>query len=395
MSDTTVEPRFAGLYLHMPFCKSKCAYCDFVSYPGLESSWKMYIDCICQELELRMSSWPQVTFDTLYVGGGTPTVIPVSWLAELITRVLACVAHTEATEVTVEANPGTVTASDLSELHRAGVNRLSIGIQSWQSEELTVLGRTHSPEQALYAIQAARATGFTNINLDLMYGLPGQTMDSWRKSLQRTLMLEPEHLALYALTLDTATPLAQRVASGAVALPDDDTYADMYELAIELCDHAGYAHYELSNWALQSDGGTSSSAQPHYASRHNLHYWHNERYLGLGAAAFSYDGVRRWGNTPQVSEYIDTINAGRLPESESETLPIKAAMGETIMLNLRLIKGLIWDVFTQRFQADARDLYRDEIAALVDQGLLVVDDMGMRLSQRALFIANRVLSEFV
>lgn len=395
MSGTTVESPSAGLYLHIPFCRSKCAYCDFVSYPGMESSWKTYIDRIYQELELRLASWQQVTFDTLYVGGGTPTVVPVLWLAELITRLLARVAHTDLLEVTVEANPGTVTTSDLSEFHQAGVNRLSIGIQSWQPKELQVLGRAHSPEQALYAVQAARAAGFTNLNLDLMYGLPGQTLVSWRKSLERTLALEPEHLALYALTLDPATPLAKHVESGMVALPDDDTYADMYELAIKLCDQAGYSHYELSNWSLQSPKETHSSIQLNYASRHNLHYWRNERYLGLGTAAFSYDSVRRWGNTPHVPEYINSINAGRLPEAESESLPIKAAMGETIMLSLRLVKGLIWDDFTQRFQADAHDLYRQEIAFLVDQGLLVVDDAGMRLSQRAYFIANRVLSEFV
>jgi oxygen-independent coproporphyrinogen-3 oxidase len=395
MLDLDAAHRPAGLYLHVPFCRTKCAYCDFVSYPGLESSWESYIDGICQELELRLPAWEQVEFDTLYVGGGTPTVLPVIWLAGLVNRVLASVSHRDKIEVTVEANPGTITGPDLAELLQAGVNRLSIGIQSWQVEELTALGRIHSPEQALQAFQAARSAGFTNINLDLMYGLPGQTLKSWRKSLMTTLELQPEHLALYALTLDPVTPLAQRVKSGLVVLPEDDEYANMYELAARMCGQAGYCHYELSNWALLSDEEGSSSNPPHNASRHNMHYWHNERYLGLGAAAFSYDGARRWGNTPQVSDYIHGVKAGQLPETETETLPVKAAMGETIMLNLRLIQGLVWDDFTQRFQVDAREVYRGEIASLSAQGLLVVDDVGMRLSQRALFIANRALCEFV
>ena len=395
MLDLNAAHRPAGLYLHIPFCRTKCAYCDFVSYPGLESSWQPYITGIYQELEMRLPAWEQIEFDTLYVGGGTPTVLPVLWLAGMVKRLLARVSHPDTVEVTVEANPDTITRSDLAELYQAGVNRLSIGIQSWQAEELAVMGRIHSPETALQAFQAARAAGFTNINLDLMYGLPGQTLESWRKSLLTTLELQPEHLALYALTLDPVTPLAQRVKGGTVTLPEDDKYADMYELAARMCDQAGYCQYELSNWALQSGVGASSSGQPHYASRHNLHYWRNERYLGLGVAAYSYDGTRRWGNTPQVSEYINSVNAGRLPEAESETLPDKAVMGETIMLNLRLIKGLVWQDFMQRFQVDARDVYRDEIASLHEQALLVVDDVGMRLSQRALFIANRVLSEFV
>lgn len=395
MPDIALAQRPAGLYLHIPFCKIKCAYCDFVSYPGLESSWQPYITGIYQELEMRLPAWGQVEFDTLYVGGGTPTVLPVLWLTGLVKRLLARVSHPDTIEVTVEANPGTITGRDLAELRQAGVNRLSIGIQSWQPEELTVLGRIHSPEQSLQAFQAARTAGFTNINLDLMYGLPGQTLESWRDSLLTTLGLQPEHLALYALTLDPVTPLAQRVKSGLAALPEDDEYADMYELATRMSDQAGYCHYELSNWALQSGRGASSADQSYCASRHNMHYWHNERYLGLGAAAFSYDGTRRWGNIPQVSDYIHSVNAGRLPEAESETLQVRAAMGETIMLSLRLIQGLVWNDFTQRFQVDAREVYRDEIAALNAQDLLVVDDVGMRLSQRALFIANRVLSEFV
>jgi oxygen-independent coproporphyrinogen-3 oxidase len=395
MPDSSLSQCSAGLYVHIPFCSSKCAYCDFISYTGLEARWQPYIQGVCRELELRLPVWEKAIFDTLYIGGGTPTVLPAECLAGLIRHLLAHIKHTGGMEVTVEANPGTVTESYLAELRQAGANRLSIGVQSWQPDELAVLGRTHSREQALQAFQAARAADFTNINLDLMYGLPGQTLASWRNTLLTTLELRPEHLALYALTLDPATPMAQRVKAGTLMLPDDDSYADMYELAITICHQSGYQHYELSNWALPSDTELSNQELPLFASRHNVHYWRNERYLGLGAAAYSYDGVRRWGNTPQISEYLLNLDTELLAEAESESLSLKSAMGETAMLNLRMLRGLVWDEFHQRFLVDARDIYQNEIATLHDQGLLEVDDVGMRLSQRALFIANRVLSEFV
>jgi oxygen-independent coproporphyrinogen III oxidase len=395
MAESLLGEQPAGLYLHIPFCLHKCAYCDFISYVGLESSWQPYLGGIYRELELRLPSWEHIKFDTLYIGGGTPTILPVLWLSGMVKSVLARVSHTNTIEVTVEANPGTITAEYLGELLTAGVNRLSIGVQSLQPAELGVLERVHSPEQAVHAFRAARTAGFSNINLDLMYGLPGQTLDLWCKSMERVLDLRPEHLALYALTLDTQTPMAQNIERGAFALPVDELFADMYDLAVGLCQEDGYEHYEISNWALQSGAERGSVTSPRFASQHNLHYWRNERYLGLGAGAFSYDGARRWGNIPQVGSYLQSVNAGAPPEVESETLTNRDALGETIMLNLRLIDGLRWDDLSRRFQVDARTVYHKQIAALCAQGLLEVDDMGMRLSRRALFIANQVFSEFV
>ncbi len=389
------NPQAAGLYIHIPFCSSKCWYCDFTSYVGREDACEPYLGALRRELLLRLPAWSQVIFDSLYVGGGTPTVIPANLLADFIGQTLALISKTHDIEVTVEANPGTLDEAVISRLLEAGVNRLSIGVQSWHTEELARLGRRHSPRAASAAITAARSAGCTNISLDLMLGLPAQTTSTWDETLQRSLALQPEHLSVYTLTLEPGTPLAREAQTTALDLPDGERCAELYEMARNRLAQAGYGHYELSNWARRRQGESADARYPGFASRHNLHYWHNERYLGLGVSAFSFDGFTRWGNTRLLDEYLDALGQNRLPVSEQESLSGREALGETIMLGLRLLDGVYWDELVARYGIDARAQYAHQIAELSAEGLLEADALGMRLTPRALYVANRVLSEFV
>ncbi|MCE5258159.1 MAG: radical SAM family heme chaperone HemW [Chloroflexi bacterium] len=385
----------AGLYIHIPFCDSKCWYCDFTSFVGREGVFEPYLGALRRELLLRLPAWSQVTFDSLYVGGGTPTVIPASLLADFIGQTLALIPKTHDIEVTVEANPSTLDEAAVRKLLDAGVNRLSIGVQSWHSEELARLGRRHSPQAASVAIAAAHSAGCTNISLDLMLGLPAQTTSTWDETLQRSLALQPEHLSVYTLTLEPDTPLAHEAQTTTLDLPDDERCAELYAMARNSLAQAGYGHYELSNWARRRQDESADARYPGFAARHNLHYWHNERYLGLGVAAFSFDGLTRWGNTCLLDEYLAVLSQNRLPVSEQESLSGREALGETIMLGLRLLDGVYWDELTDRYAIDARALYARQIAGLSAEGLLEADALGMRLMPRALYVANRVLSEFV
>ncbi|NLG28404.1 MAG: radical SAM family heme chaperone HemW [Chloroflexi bacterium] len=390
----------AGLYVHVPFCVRKCAYCDFVSYPGREALHARYVAAVLAELAQRLPVWtgtratPVGCLDTLFVGGGTPTSLPT---AELCRLIAALRPHLSAdAEVTVEANPGTVDAVSLDALAQAGVNRLSLGVQSLDDGLLRLLGRVHSAAEAVAACRAARAAGFENISLDLMYGLPLQSLAQWRATLEAALALQPEHLSLYALSLEEGTPLATRVTSGACPAPDDALAADMYELASALLDRAGYAHYEISNWARRSPGdGRDQEALPLLACRHNLGYWRNEPYLGLGVAAHSYIGRERTANTTDLDDYLARIADGLPATVSREATTRDLELAETMMLGLRLMVGVTWEAFATRFGADLRALYGREIERLCDEGLLEADARGIRLTQRGYLLGNRVFGEFL
>jgi len=298
-------------------------------------------------------------------------------------------------ECTVEANPGTVSRDGLHALRQAGVNRLSLGVQSLHDEELALLGRVHTAREALAAYDLAREAGFANINLDLILGLPGQSLSRWRETLFQALALRPEHLSLYALTVEEGTPLAARIAAGLLPAPDDDLAAQMVELAEALLEQEGYRHYEISNWARGEAASAAETAIPALACRHNLKYWRNEPYLGLGAAAHSYDGRRRWANTPVVETYIHHTLAGQDGVVQSEVLSAAQRLDETMMLGLRLVSGIAWEDLARRFGQDPRDVYRRQIADLVETGLLAVDAWGLRLTARGRLLGNRVFAAFL
>jgi len=402
--DEPAEP--AGIYVHIPFCRAKCAYCDFASFAGLEAYQAPYLAALLCEIEGAAPGWVTVGFDTLFVGGGTPTVMPADGLVRLLLACRQCLVLAAAAEVSIEANPGTVSPADLSTLRRAGYNRLSLGVQSLLQEELALLGRVHDVAEALDAYHWARQAGFANVNLDLIYGLPRQSVAKWRESLLRALELTPEHLSLYALSVEEGTPLQARIARGELPAPDDDAAADMYELAEELLERAGYVHYEISNWARRdADAPARSGArQPHagrasdfpaLACRHNLKYWRNLPYLGLGSAAYSYDGRRRWGNVASPQDYIARVGAGRDPVAEEECLNRDQHMDETMMLGLRLVEGVRHADFFRRFGVRLGDVYDAEIAGLVHDGLLEADGRGVRLTPRGRLLGNRAFAAFL
>ena len=375
------------LYLHVPFCRAKCRYCDFVSYPGQEHLFAPYVRALCQEMALVSGGddIPEVAAGpaTVYIGGGTPTVLPLAGLESLVRACGEAVNWVEA-EVTIEANPGTVSQEHLLGLRSLGVNRLSLGVQSFSPGSLHLLGRIHSVAEADQALAWARQAGFDQVNLDLIFGLPSQSMAGWQRDLEEAIARTPEHLSLYALTLETGTPLAAAVECAEVPLPDEDLAAEMYLWAEERLAAAGYVHYEISNWA-----------RPGCWSRHNIAYWRNENYVGVGVAAHSHRGRRRWANTRDVGVYLAALEEGRHPVAEEEEVDEPTARGEAMMLGLRLLAGVPHAVFTARYGAELGSIYGPILEELVLQGLLEVDEAGVRLTQRGRLLGNQVFARFL
>lgn len=382
-----------GLYVHIPFCQRKCLYCDFVSYPlterGRQEQIEAYVRALLQEMVMRRrwleeQSPSPAPFYSVYIGGGTPTVLGTCQLTKILQGLKENFCIIPGAEVTLEANPGTVTGSDLAILRALGVNRLSIGVQSLDDIFLQRLGRIHTARDAEQTFAAARAAGFANINLDLMFGLPGETFSQWQKTLAAAVAWGPEHLACYNLTIEPATPFGRLQTRGKLQLPPEDTQVQMMKWTKQYLTGKGYIHYEISNYA-----------QPGYSSRHNRIYWYNEPYLGLGVAAFSYWQGRRWGNTADITTYCKTIAAGSLPEAESETLDGRGQAGETVILALRMQQGLSLARFRARFGISVWDLFEEEIEHLLAEGMLELSHGTIRLTERAIPVANQVLSHFV
>lgn len=373
------------LYLHVPFCRAKCRYCDFVSYPGMEELFSPYVQALCREISLAapVPAREGRTNPTLYIGGGTPTVLPPAGLEALL-RACAGVLDLAGAEITVEANPGTLSPEHLRLLCSWGVKRLSLGAQSFSPAALRLLGRIHSAAEIDQSLAWARRAGPLQVNLDLIFGLPDQTLAAWRRDLEEALAREPEHLSLYALSLEEGTPLASVVLSGDLPPPDEDTAAEMYRWAEERLAGAGYEHYEISNWA-----------RPGCWSRHNIAYWRDEDYVGCGAAAHSHAGRRRWANTGDVTAYIASLEAGRLPVADEEEVDRPTAMGETMMLGLRLLAGVPRAVFAARYGMELEAVYGPILEELVSQGLLEVDTAGARLTQRGRLLGNQVFARFL
>lgn len=375
-----------GLYVHIPFCRSKCGYCAFTSYPCLPAPPADYLAACAQEAaQLAASDWVQARqFATLFIGGGTPTIYAGEQLAGLIRELLARFAFVDQPEITVEANPNTVTREKLAQLRAAGVNRLSVGVQSFSDPLLTAIGRSHSQAEALAAIQAARAAGFENLNLDLIYGLPGQTLADLRESLELALDRAPEHLALYELMVEPGTPLAREVEEGRVPLPDDDAMAEMEAMAQEVLASAGYQRYEIANFA-----------RPGCECRHNLNYWHNGSYVGLGAAAVSCLSGLRLKSVADPTRYAELVGKSEPSYAEGEALGLEARFRETVIMGLRLLEGVSLAELAARFGLTPRGYYGTTVERLVERGLLILNDDSMRLSEQALPVAHQVLAELV
>lgn len=388
-----------GVYVHIPFCVLKCAYCDFNSYAGLSELHAPYVAALITELQLQAEQADLAIVDTVYVGGGTPSILPPEAIGSILTALRECYRVASDAEITLEANPGTVSRQTLHALRGHGVNRLSLGVQSLDDAELRLLGRIHSAAQAREAVSAARAAGFPNLNLDLIYGLPYQSVAGWLTTLEGALRLEPDHLSLYCLTLEKGTPLFEAVSRGSVPSPDPDLAAEMYERARDLLAKHGFVHYELSNWARGAPASGSDSGlslEPGWrACRHNLKYWTGQPYLGIGAGAHSYRNSVRWRNVPQPAAYSDVISHSGSARCEEELITLEGRLAEAMFLGLRLVAGVRWSELHARLGCDLRRKYARELADLDSQGLLTVDTESARLTPRGQLLANQVFVRFL
>jgi oxygen-independent coproporphyrinogen-3 oxidase len=380
-----------SLYLHIPFCTAKCGYCDFNSYAGHEHMIPSYTEVLVHEAKLWRSATAGRTVHTVFFGGGTPSLTPLNELRPIVDGLRDAFDLAPDAEMTVESNPGSLDDEYLRGLRDLGVNRLSIGVQSFHDDELRALDRIHSAQDAKEAFRAARAAGFDNVNLDLIYGLPEQPLERWQESAEQALALAPEHLSLYALTVEEGTPLARNVARGRTPAPDPDMQAEQYEWTQDRLAHAGYEHYEISNWA-----------RPGRRCRHNLTYWRCGEYLGLGAGAHSYlDGVR-FATAALPQQYLSLVGeswqAAESGEGDTpmrqvvsgETITPELAMSDTLVLGLRLIEGVSLASFRERFGVDTLDAYRDRLAEPFEWGLLEIEDGALRLTKRGRLLSNEV-----
>lgn len=373
-----------GLYIHVPFCQQKCHYCDFVSYRYQEHDAVAYLKALEQEMQHYGQILGPQRVSTIFIGGGTPTLLTEKLLMQMLKHVQQYFRWAPDVEVTVEANPGTVDKGKLHSLRREGVNRLSLGVQACQQPLLKLLGRIHNYQEAQQALETARQVGFTNINLDLIFALPGQKLDDWQQSLQLLTAWQPEHLSCYSLQLEEGTPLAQSVQHGKLLPCSEELELAMYNEAIGYLTSHGYQHYEISNFA-----------KPGYHSSHNLTYWRNEYYIGMGPAAHSHYDKKRWANTASLSEYVQQINLGQMPVCEQLSLTKSDTMEETMFMGLRLLKGLDIQQFEQRFGQRVTELWPTQIDKLVKNGLLELSDTHIKLTPKGLPIANIVFAEFV
>jgi oxygen-independent coproporphyrinogen-3 oxidase len=394
-----------SLYIHIPFCHKKCHYCDFNSYAGLLGWRTKYVQALMREIQIqgaaaRLPDGTRRRCRTIFFGGGTPSLLRAHEVSAILDAAHEAFAVDAGAEITLEANPGTLEYHHLGELRATGVNRLSMGAQSFDADLLRWMGRIHSPEEIVLAVEAARQAGFDNLNLDFIFALPDQSLAQWETTLERAIQLAPDHLSLYSLIVEPETPLFDWVQAGSVIPADDDRAADMYLLAQERMAAAGYAQYEISNWARAG-----------HASEHNLTYWHTLPYLGVGAGAHSFFAGRRFANTRPVAEYVRTLQKDWAPDAltigtvggpitESTAVPPAEEQSETAIMALRLNTGLDLAHFAARFGVPVEAVFGDAIRDMLRMGLVEYADTTaspthLRLSERGRLVGNEVFERFL
>lgn len=388
---------YYSLYLHIPFCRHRCAYCDFNTYSDQDELIPVYVKALCDEIRYVGQTAPyRLTVHTLYFGGGTPSLLSTAAIESILNTCHEIFNVLPEAEISLEANPGSVTLEWLQTVRRLGVNRLSLGMQSAHPDDLRLLERQHDFFDVSQAVRWARRAGFDNINLDLIYGIPHQSLARWQGTLERALGLHPEHLSLYALTIEHATPFYHWVARGLIPPPNDDLAAEMYEWADERLSQAGYLQYEISNWARQRGADV-------LMCRHNLQYWRNEPYLGLGAGAHGFANHTRTANVRGIKTYIDRLSQ-RIERSfpltpateQAQVIDPLTEMQETMLMGLRLTReGVSRQRFEQRFHRSMEEVFGPAINSLVSLGLLEWHGERVCLTARGRLLGNRVFMEFV
>jgi oxygen-independent coproporphyrinogen III oxidase len=374
----------AGIYLHIPFCASRCHYCNFAT-GGYESELaQRYVGAIVREIERAEVTAAMCDVDTIYFGGGTPTTLSIEQLATILA---ACrrkfqIAHT--TEITTEANPGTISSEYFQGLRRIGFNRISFGVQSFDDAELKMIDRAHDADEAREAVKLARQAGFTNISIDLIAGLPEQRMETWQLNLTEAFALDTEHLSVYLLELYKDAPLLHRIERGELRAIDEDLTVAMYYALVDEAAKHGFAHYELSNWA-----------KPGFESQHNLKYWTGAPYWAFGVSAAGYDGHSRWSNTRNIHEYLQRIENGESPIAERTELAADDLQSEAIFLKLRLQDGVNLSAHQRQFGVNVQERYHDELARLHEAGLIELQHDQLKISRKGKVLANEVFQAFV
>jgi len=373
----------AGLYIHIPFCRSRCSYCDFATGIYQGELAERYVHAVVDEIARSRNTGTLV--DTVYFGGGTPSLLTAAQLDLILSALHRQFEIESGSEITVEMNPGTVTRDQLRSFRALGVNRASFGAQTFDDAELAKLGRSHSSADTLKTFHELRAAGFENVSFDLIAGLPGQTLAGWQQNIEQSLALEPEHLSFYLLEVHSGTPLADHIRRGLQPVPDEDLAAVMYEWMIERAAAARYEHYEISNLC-----------KPGFGSRHNTKYWTGAPYYGFGCSAHSFDGrARRWSNQRDVLRYVENVEQGTSPIVEEQELTDADLRAEALFLGMRMMRGVDVREYNELFGVDLRAEHASELARFREAGLVEFEGDLIRLTRNGALMSNEVFAAFV
>ena len=375
----------AGIYIHIPFCRSRCSYCDFATGLHENDLAERYVQAVASEISTGSVVAEQPRIDTIYFGGGTPSLLKPHQLELLLSAVNSRFCVDDNVEITMEMNPGTVDADLLKQFRLLGVNRASFGAQTFDDKELAKLGRSHTTADTLKTFSDLRSAGFNNISFDLIAGLPGQTLERWQQNVNQALELRPEHLSFYLLEVHEGTPLAEHIRRGTQPQPDADLAAIMYEWMLGRASEAGYDHYEISNLCLRG-----------FASRHNTKYWTGEPYFGFGCSAHSYDGQqRRWSNERDINRYLTAVESDASPIVEQQLLSTADLRSEAVFLGMRLMRGVDTRQYADAFGVDLRATHQEEIDRFIDAGLVAVEGDLLKLTRAGALMSNEVFAAFI
>ncbi len=375
----------AGIYVHIPFCKSRCSYCDFATGLYDRDLAARYVTALVKDIHNTRHVELKREIDTVYFGGGTPSMFSAPQIEEILGAIRECFEVAANAEVTMEINPGSVDSEGLRQFRQAGINRASFGAQTFDDRELARLGRAHNSSDTRRTFESLRQVGFDNVSFDLIAGLPGQSLEQWKLNVESSLRLRPEHLSFYLLEVHSGTPLAQHIERGLQPRPDEDLAAEMYEWMLERASIEGYEHYEISNLCL-----------PGFESKHNLKYWQGVPYYGFGCSAHSYDGANhRWSNERDVAGYVQLLENNETPVKTSQELSRDEIRAEAVYLGMRVMRGLDTNSYRRLFGVDLREEYSEDLSRFEEAGLIEFDGDVVRLTRAGALMSNEVFSRFV